>query len=285
MNFEFKKATKDATKLRLALAGYSGSGKTWTSLTVATLLDAGPIAVIDTEHGSASKYADIFDFQTPGKLPNYDPDTFTAAIRACEKAGFGVIIIDSLSHAWMGKDGALEQASGRFDNWKNVTPKVQRLVDQIVGSSAHVIATLRTKADIVIDKDSRGKTTIEKVGTKAVFKEGAEYEFDVVGDMDQDNVLRISKTRIPALRGRSFAQPGEEFVDIIRGWLTGDAPGEAVPEVSTEESMSLALEAEAARGDKDALRAVYAKVQASSTLDADQKKTLMAQIADAGKAA
>ncbi|MEG0635799.1 MAG: AAA family ATPase, partial [Pseudomonas sp.] len=57
----FKKAERKQAKLRLALAGPSGSGKTFSALLMAKGL-GGRIAVIDTEHGSASLYADIADF-------------------------------------------------------------------------------------------------------------------------------------------------------------------------------------------------------------------------------
>ena len=53
----FKKATKKQAKLRLTLDGPPGSGKTYSALELAKHL-GGRTALIDTEHGSASKYAD-----------------------------------------------------------------------------------------------------------------------------------------------------------------------------------------------------------------------------------
>src|SRR5262245_45143039 len=61
MIMPFTRATKLEAKLRLALAAPSGAGKTYTALQLATHL-SGPIALIDTERGSASKYADLFTF-------------------------------------------------------------------------------------------------------------------------------------------------------------------------------------------------------------------------------
>ena len=95
---QFTKATKSSVKLRLALFGPSGSGKTYTSLRMATGL-GGKIAVIDTERGSASKYADRFTFDVL-ELPTRTVDTYVEAIAAAETAGYEVLIIDSLSHAW-----------------------------------------------------------------------------------------------------------------------------------------------------------------------------------------
>src|SRR5437016_2786217 len=60
----FTKAVKYNAKGRVALIGPAGGGKSFTALVLARAL-AGPtgkIAAIDTEHGSLSKYADLFDF-------------------------------------------------------------------------------------------------------------------------------------------------------------------------------------------------------------------------------
>src|SRR5690606_34635021 len=101
----FKKATKSQAKLRMAITGPSGSGKTYTALSVGTPL--GRIAVIDTERGSASKYADLFDFDVL-ELTEYNPRNYIEAIRAACAGGYDVLIIDSLSHAWSGQGGVLE---------------------------------------------------------------------------------------------------------------------------------------------------------------------------------
>jgi len=65
----FVKAVKRDAKLRLALCGPAGSGKTYSLLSIGSEL-GGPIAYVDTEHGSASKYADIFRFDV------IEPDVF-----------------------------------------------------------------------------------------------------------------------------------------------------------------------------------------------------------------
>src|SRR3989304_8153906 len=97
MNLQFTKATKAQSNLRLAIFGPSGSGKTYTGLRIATGL-GGKIAVIDTERGSASKYADRFDFDVL-ELPNKDINTYVEAIKAADQAGYAILIIDSLTHA------------------------------------------------------------------------------------------------------------------------------------------------------------------------------------------
>ena len=126
----FKKATKEQAKLRMGIIGPAGSGKTYTALlTARNLVPDGKIAVLDTERGSASKYADIFEFDVC-ELESFHPENYIKTIQAAEEAGYDVLIIDSLSHAWTGKDGALElvdKAAARergnsFAAWRHVTP-------------------------------------------------------------------------------------------------------------------------------------------------------------------
>lgn len=227
---QFQPATKRQARLRLALIGPAGSGKTYTALKVARRL-GGRVALIDTERGSASKYADEFQFDTL-QLATFSPETYVEAIHAAEQAGYDVLIIDSLSHAWVGKGGALEmadhaasrQGENRFTAWRHVTPAHNSLVDAMTGSSMHVIATMRSKMEYTIDKDERGKSIPRKVGMQPVQREGMEYEFDVVGDLDQENALTISKTRCRALTGAVLAKPGDAFADTLKAWLTDGAP-------------------------------------------------------------
>jgi hypothetical protein len=230
MNFEIKKASKSQAKARIALMGPPGAGKTFSALNIAKHL-GNRIILIDTERGSASKYADEFDFDVI-ELDSFNPKTYIAAIRAAEDTGADVIIIDSLSHAWIGKDGALEMvdraaSSSRnsFTAWKDVTPLHNGLVDAILRSKAHVFATLRTKTDYVIEANERGKLMPRKVGLGAVQRDGIEYEFDIVGVLDMENNLTITKTRCRNLTpNETLPKPGKEFAEILIAWLTSGAP-------------------------------------------------------------
>ena len=95
----FQPAVKYGSKLRLAIQGPAGAGKTFTALKLARLMfPEGRIAVIDTEHGSAAKYADLWAFDI-STLDFYSPENYIAEIHAAEKAGYDILIIDSLSHA------------------------------------------------------------------------------------------------------------------------------------------------------------------------------------------
>jgi hypothetical protein len=232
MEVQFRKAVKHGAKLRLAVCGPSGSGKTYTLLRLATEL-GGPMAVVDTERGSASKYADIFDFDVL-ELDSYDPRRLVEMIDAAAKSGYRVLCIDSLSHFWMGKDGELEQvdriakrsqSNNGFAAWKQVTPLHNELVDRIIGAPLHVLVSLRAKTEWVLERDEKtGKTSPRKVGLAPVMRDGIEYEFDVCGEMDQENMLIITKSRCPKLTGGVFSKPGKEVAEVLKEWLDGPPP-------------------------------------------------------------
>jgi len=227
----FQKAVKRNAKLRLSIQGPSGSGKTYTALSIATNLNAGKVAVVDTEHGSASKYADLFDFDVMELKAPYHPDNYVNAISEATKAGYGVIVLDSLTHAWKGEGGILELVTeiakrkyggNAYAAWNDATPIQKRLIESIVGSSIHVIATMRSKMEYVQEKDERGKSSIRKVGMAPEQRDDMPYEFDVVLDMNTDNEAIVSKTRCPELTGKLIAKPGKQVAETLAKWLIGD---------------------------------------------------------------
>jgi len=235
----FRPAVKHEAKLRLCIAGPSGSGKTWTALSIAQHMD-GKVALLDTEHGSASKYADRWQFDVLEMGPPYDPRRFVSAIDAAAKAGYGVLILDSLSHAWAGTGGLLEivdqiaaklKTSNTFAAWKDATPIHNALVEAILAAPLHVIATMRSKQDYSMERDDKGKTVIRKVGMQPIQRDGFEYEFDVFAEMDIDNRLIVTKTRCPELTGKVYSKPtGEDISATLLEWLSGAPTPKAAPE-------------------------------------------------------
>lgn len=227
----FQKATKKQARLRMALIGPAGSGKTFTALTLAACLGS-KVALVDTEHGSASKYADRFAFDTL-ELDNFDPKNYIEAIHAAENAGYDVLAVDSLSHAWAGKGGALEivdriarksQSGNKFTAWADVTPLQNELIDTILGARLHLICTMRSKTEYVLETNDRGKQVPRKVGIGPVQRDGVDYEFDVVGELDADNNLIVTKTRCADLTGQVIAKPGKPLADLLKAWLSDGAP-------------------------------------------------------------
>jgi hypothetical protein len=236
----FHKAVKYDAKLRFAICGPSGSGKTYTLLQLATEL-GGSVALVDTERGSASKYADIFDFDVL-ELASYDPTRLIEIIDEVAKAGYRVLCIDSLSHFWIGKDGELDkvdraarrmQTPNSFAAWKEVTPLHNALIDKIISAPLHILVSMRAKTEWIVDRDERtSKTTPRKIGLAPVMRDGIEYEFDVCGDMDQENTLVITKSRCSKLAGGVFPKPGSELADLLKEWLPGVPIEPARPESS-----------------------------------------------------
>lgn len=232
----FKPAVKTESKLRMAIAGPSGSGKTYTALAVATaLVPGGRLAVIDTEHGSAAKYADLFAFDVANAAPPYHPDGLIRLINAAVAAGYDIVVVDSVSHYWSGAGGVLDikedierkmRNPNSFAAWKDVTPLHQRMVEALVGVNAHVIATMRSKQDYVL-VERNGRMVPQKVGMAPVQRDGFEYEFDVMMDVDIEHVGRVQKTRCPALVDGAFVKPGADVAGILREWLTGASPEQA----------------------------------------------------------
>src|SRR4051794_28517389 len=94
----FTPATKEQTKARVAIYGPSGGGKTFTALRIATGF-GGRIAGIDTERKTMKKYSDRFKFDHCD-LTDRTIDGYIEAIHFAGKAGYDVLVIDSLSHAW-----------------------------------------------------------------------------------------------------------------------------------------------------------------------------------------
>ncbi|MFF5984374.1 ATP-binding protein [Streptomyces olindensis] len=223
--FTFAPATRETAKARIALQGPGGSGKTKTALRMAEgLAKGGPIGVVDTERGSALKYAPV-----PGRpdieahefahLPMAfcSPENLIAAVKAAEEARLAVLIIDSWSHFWAGKGGLLARVEeegkkingGKFSAWAPVNEMEQDMLDALLHFPGHVIVTMRTKNDYELNN---GK--VKKLGVKTVQREGAEYEVDVVIDM-VEGTGTVTKTRYTALDGACVHHPGPEFAEAI----------------------------------------------------------------------
>jgi hypothetical protein len=224
----FKRATKAAAKLRLGLIGPAGSGKTMTALRIAAGL-GGRVAVIDTERGSASLYAGErgLDFDVI-ELDTYGVERFIDAIKAAADGGYATLVIDSLSHAWSGKGGILEfvdnagkrnQGGGNFGAWRDATPRHNSLVDAILGAPLHVICTLRSKVEYVVENVG-GRNQVRKVGLQPVQRDGLEYEFTVVGDVTQDHDLVVTKTRAAFLKDAVIREAGEDLGKQLAAWLS-----------------------------------------------------------------
>ncbi len=226
---EFTKATKEQAKLRLAIFGPSGSGKTYTSLRMAAGL-GGKTAVIDTERGSASMYADRFTFDVL-ELPERDIKTYCQAISVASKAGYSVLIVDSLTHAWhellaeVDKLARAKYSGNTWSAWSEGTPKQRLLVNAILEFDGHLIATMRTKTEWTTTKDNRGRIKPVRVGLAPEQGKGIEYEFDLLMELSPEHFATVIKDRTGKYQDESIELPGEELGKDLAAWLTeGAAP-------------------------------------------------------------
>lgn len=289
MALTFVPAVKRQLKARIALEGVSGGGKTYSALSIAHALGE-RIAVIDTEHKSSLLYADLFKFDWLG-VDKYGPDVLIEALAAA--SNHDVAIVDSLSHWWMGTDGMLEQVDraarrsgggNSFAGWKEMRPHERRMIDAMLAFPGHIIVTLRTKTEWVIEENDRGKKVPRKIGLKAEQREGIEYEFTLVGQLDHENNLIVTKSRCPALSGAVVHKPGADFGMTLRDWLnSGETDGPSVAEL-----LERAVDPDATY---DALRALHAEAErlgrlgAAVTDDTGTPTTLGDLIAGKGRAA
>ena len=235
----FKKAVRESVKLRAAICGATGSGKTMTALTIAKAL-GDRVALIDTERSSASLYANKFDFDTMA-LHDFRPEAFMSAVKEADSAGYDVLVIDSLSHAWEGILNELDRIGGNsFTAWKKMTPRHRDFINCILDCSMHVIVTMRSKMEYVLEENSRGKQEPRKVGMSPVQRAGLEYEFDIIMDMDEEHQLKVSKSRFDEVADAVVNRPTSEFGNMLKACIAdGAAPEPKASPASCLEAVQL----------------------------------------------
>jgi hypothetical protein len=229
---EFKKAVKSKQKLRLAIDGVSGSGKTYTALAIASgmieSISDEKVAVIDTEHGSASLYASKFAFDTL-ELTAFEIEDYIEALDKAAESGYQVVIVDSTSHGWDRLVARVERIANQkyggntFRAWAEGTPLQNKLVEALLSYPGHVIVTCRSKTEYSVDRDDKGKTTVKKVGTAAVQRQGFEYEFTMTMSMDANHIGFVSKDRTEKFQDKFIEKPGKTFGKQLVAWLSEGA--------------------------------------------------------------
>lgn len=202
---QLRQSERKKAKIKMALQGSAGSGKTMSALLLANGLTNGElskVAVIDSENGSADLYAHLGQYNVLTLKPPFTPENYIKAIEVCEQAGMEVIIIDSISQSWEELlDYHSSLAGNSFTNWAKVTPRQNAFIDKILQADAHIIATMRTKQDYVLNQKD-GKFIPEKVGLKAVQRNDLDYEFTLVFDVDIKHFAVSSKDRTGLFMGK-----------------------------------------------------------------------------------
>lgn len=199
-------------KLRMALTGVSGGGKTLGALYIAYGIthDWGKICLIDTERERGCAYAGRSDLPTEtgtylyaALYAPYSPERYKEYVRqAAEAVGpDGVVIVDSLTHAWNNEGGVLElkdQIAARpgknsYTAWNEAGKAQNSLINYILGVNCHTIVTMRSKMEYALQLNERGKQEPVKLGLAPVQRDDTEYEFDIVLNVGRDHVATTSK--------------------------------------------------------------------------------------------
>lgn len=257
----FTEAKRTQSKLRLALFGPSGAGKTLSSLILAASVGKacaerrgekgfGKVCVIDTENGRASMYAGHstlpkgFKFDRAVIKAPFHPKNYIKLIEEAARQKYDVVIVDSLSHAWSGKGGMLDikdQSGEGFQGWRKVSQFHARLVDSLLQTNIHLIATCRSKTEyaMVDDPNKKGRKQVRKLGLAPVFRDGLEYEFMVVWELDMDHLATPSKDNTSL-----FDTPEGKIVETI-GTFHGERLFHWLHEQEDEEEDSEAEEDDA----------------------------------------
>lgn len=177
MTFTFRPAVRENVGLLIGLAGGTGSGKTYSAMRLAAgIAGDKPFCVIDTEAGRAKHYADRFRFDHGDLAPPFRPDAYADAIAAADKAGYPVIVVDSVSHVWAGDGGILDWQEAELDrmagdDWKKreackmaawIKPKTshKHMVQKLLQVRAHLILCFRAEEKIEMVRGDNGKLQI-----------------------------------------------------------------------------------------------------------------------------
>ncbi len=181
MTFTFRPAIRENVGLLIGLAGGTGSGKTYTAMRLASgIAGDKPFALIDTEAGRAKHYADQFRFDHGDLSAPFNPHAYAEAIMAADKAGYPVIVVDSVSHLWAGDGGVLDMQEAELtrmagDDWKKreavkmaawIRPKTEhkKMVQRLLQVRAHLILCFRAEEKIEMIREN-GKMQIVKKQT------------------------------------------------------------------------------------------------------------------------
>jgi hypothetical protein len=230
----FQRAERKKAYLKLALTGPSGSGKTFSALQLAFGLGQ-RIALVDTENGSGSLYAHLGAYDTAELASPFTVEKYIRAIEEAVRGRYDVLILDSISHAWaaegglLDKKGALDARGGnQYTNWAPITKEHEAFKSALLQSPIHLIATMRSKTEYVVEQTDRGKSAPRKVGLAPIQRDGMEYEFTVVLDIAADHSAAAGKDRtgiFDGLNGKITPEHGRQ----LAAWLNSGADPRPAP--------------------------------------------------------
>ena len=181
----FQKATRELRQVVILLQASSGSGKTYSALTLMKgLTEGGKIAVIDTENRSSAIYANEFDFYIKDLPPTeQNINGFIAAMELAKDKVDG-LIVDGITPAWKDILDRANRSGGGFKDWQALTPLQDKFMKYIQGYPKPLICTVRMKQGYAMEVNDKGKTVVKKIGLEAQQRNDLSFEFDLVFNID-----------------------------------------------------------------------------------------------------
>lgn len=255
MAYDFKPAVRESVGLLIGLIGQSGSGKTFSAMRLAAGLagEGNRFAVIDTEARRALHYAEMFQFDHCELNPPFRPDTYAEAIQAADKAGYGAIVVDSVSHEWNGEGGVLDWQESELirmagDDYKRreimkmaswIKPKMghKQMVQRMLQIKAHLILCFRAEEKIKMEKDANGKMQIVPIGWQPVCSKELPYELTVSFLLDADHPGIPKPLKLQEQHKKLFPLDkllNEDSGKLIASWAKGGVPKEATQPASQQ---------------------------------------------------
>ena len=171
--YTFRRAVREQVPLIVGISGGTGSGKTYSAMRMAKGMSHGkPFCVIDTENGRASHYADQFTFDVLDLRAPFTPDAYSQAIAAADKAGYPVIVVDSMSHVWAGDGGVLDWQENELDRMakddynRREACKMAAWIKPKMAHKHMMQTLLQVKAHLILCFRAEEKIEMVKVGGK-----------------------------------------------------------------------------------------------------------------------
>ena len=209
---QIHQATRIHVRPLICLYGESGTGKTYSSLLLARgfVGPAGKVAMIDTETGRGSLYADVLpggydvlDLDAP-----FSPARYIEAIEAIENSGASIGVLDSASHEWEGQGGILdiaadnEEKSGKtgLHNWKAPKFEHAKFMQRLLRAKIPWIVCVRAKYKTRQGKENGRTIIIKDDYTSPIQAEDFIFEMTVHGEVLQDHSFKLTKVSHPTLR-------------------------------------------------------------------------------------
>ena len=241
----FQKAKREQVWLKVLLSGASGCGKSYSALRLAKgIADecGSAIAYIGTEGSRNKYYADKFDYDLLELEDPFESEKYIEAVDAAVDAGYKVLIIDSLTHEWKWLNDTHDKMPGNsFTNWGKLKPRHRKMMDKILTSPIHIIATARGKDDWVLE-DKNGKQVPKKVGMGQQQDKDISYEYTVSLMIAQDtHIASADKDNTELFDGRYEVLTEKDGKRLYEWANKGDAPAPK-PEKPTYSEANISTE-------------------------------------------